>query len=528
MSLRDYLTILYQRKWVVLPIVVAVLAAALVYSALQTPSYRAQAQVLLSRQDASSALSGAAPANPEDAARESQTQADLARVPAVVRATLETAKVPISIGAFLDQSSVTSSPNSDLIEFTVNYRTPTGARRLVNAYAGEFVRYRKSLDTASLRRARRGVEERLNDLSAAGQESSAIYQKLASKSEELRVLLALQTSHAVVVRTASSASRTQPNVARNGFLAAIVGLMLGVGIALVWNAIDTRPRSALEIAANLELPLLGRLPEAPPNIRKKNRLVMLAEPDGAAAEPFRMLRANLDLVGVDKQFRSIMVVSATQEEGKSTTIANLAVTAARAGRRVVLMDLDLRRGDLDDLFGVADSPGITDVVLGELSLAEARVSIDVHPEEAASEPDRRSRTAKGSSGSLHVLPVGTPPPDPGDFVLSETVAGMARQLAYGVDLVLVDAPPLLQTGDAMAISRLVDAVAVVVKLGIGRSALDELGRTLQPLPAAKLGVVVTGDDFGQSQYAGYYGSIPRGEATSSKVGDVPPAGPAGQ
>src|SRR5207247_6981470 len=119
-----------------------------------------------------------------------------------------------------------------------------------------------------------------------------------------------------------------------------------------------RVRKAEEIAEQLGIPLLARLPQPSRGLRNKNRLAALEEPDGAAAEAFRMLRTNLDFVNIDRSAKTIMVTSAVESEGKSTTIANLAVTLARSGRRVVLVDLDLRRPYLDRFFGLGGRPGV--------------------------------------------------------------------------------------------------------------------------------------------------------------------------
>ena len=106
-------------------------------------------------------------------------------------------------------------------------------------------------------------------------------------------------------------------------------------------------RSPEEIGDALGVPLLAHVPGPPRRLRGKDRLVMLAEPEAPEAEAVRMLRTNLDFVNLERRAKRIMVTSAVDGEGKSTTAANLAVTLARGGRRVVLVDLDLRRPSLD-------------------------------------------------------------------------------------------------------------------------------------------------------------------------------------
>jgi tyrosine-protein kinase len=508
LSLRDYLQILWRCRWLVIAVIVAVPAGAVVYSLQQAPAYRADAEVLLSHQDVAAALSGTPDTRlSQDADRDARTQSQLARVPAVATAAIEAAGVPMSLGAFFKDSSVTSSPNSDLLEFRVEHRTRTGAERLVNAYARAFVRYREALDTTSLRRAQREVAGRLHRLAASGDRRTALYRNLAAKHEELRVLRTLQTSRAAVVQSADSAAKVRPKPVRNGILGFVLALILGGILAFLWDALSARVRSAPEIAEHLQLPLLARLPKPARRLRKQNQLVMLAEPHDAAAEAFRVLRTNLDLVNVDRGARTIMVVSAVEGEGKSTTIANLAVAAARAGRHVVLVDLDLRRGDIDQLFGVANWPGITDVAYGKLGLTDALVPIDVNPGWHAQPITIPAIAVREPTGSLQILPAGQLPSEAGDFVVSDTTAEILAELRQAADLIVIDAPPLLQAGDAMAISARVDGVVIVAQLDVRRSTLDELSRTLEQSTADKLGLIVTGDKLDQSHYGGYYGSM---------------------
>src|SRR5207248_1374590 len=146
--------------------------------------------------------------------------------------------------------------------------------------------------------------------------------------------------------------------------------VLGIGLAFLWEALDTRVRSAEEIDERLKLPLLGRLPEPAKRLRMENRLAMVDEPTSAGAEAFRMLRTNVDFANLERGAKTIMVTSAVEGEGKSTTAANLAVAFARSGKRVVLIDLDLRRPFVDKFFTANGHPGVTQVALGMASLEE--------------------------------------------------------------------------------------------------------------------------------------------------------------
>jgi Mrp family chromosome partitioning ATPase len=139
--------------------------------------------------------------------------------------------------------------------------------------------------------------------------------------------------------------------------------------------LDSRIHTAGEVSDRLGLPLLARLPEPSRNLRRGNDLVMVQEPTSHEAEPYRVLLSNLEFVSHEVKPRSIMVTSAREGEGKSTTAANLAVTLARTGKRVALVDLDLRRPFLHEFFHVPPEAGLTTMAVGRASLQDALVPV---------------------------------------------------------------------------------------------------------------------------------------------------------
>jgi capsular exopolysaccharide synthesis family protein len=218
---------------------------------------------------------------------------------------------------------------------------------------------------------------------------------------------------------------------------------------------------------------------------------MMARPATPEAESFRLLRANLELANLDLHARTIMVTSASQKEGKTTTIANLAVALASAGRRVALLDLDLRDPGLGRIFGLQMRAGVTQVVLGDVPLADALTRIPLTSAEIG--PSGR---APFTAGTLDVLPAGSIPPNPAEVAASAAVADILRELAESHDVVLADAPPLLVVSDAVTLGARVDAVVVVIRLNVtDRDTLDQLARALNSVPSAKLGYVLTGAEM---------------------------------
>jgi polysaccharide biosynthesis transport protein len=247
------------------------------------------------------------------------------------------------------------------------------------------------------------------------------------------------------------------------------------------------------------MPLLARIPEPAKKLQRTHRLVTVAEPDSPQADAFRILRMNLAFANHDRGARTIMVTSAVQEEGKSTTVANLAVALARAGNSVALVDLDLRRPFIDRFFGLEGRPGLTEVALGQVELDKALTKLALMPAKQFAQRNGTNGGSNGSNGELnevpafvHVLTSGMPPPEPGEVVGWPSVADVLSSLSARMNYVLVDTPPMLVVGDALTLSESVDALVIVCRSSIVRRPLvTELRRQLMSTPILKLGFVVT-------------------------------------
>src|SRR4051812_38914399 len=283
-TLADYLAVLRRRKWIVLSAVVLVPLAALLFSLTQVSLYEASAEVLLSRENLAATLTGVDdPLLTQQPDRIAVTQAQLARVPAVVAPTLSAAGVGgRSVKSFLDRSEVSTRTNSDILVFSVTDRDPALAVRLATAYARQFSAYRRKLDTAPIVSAREEVRARLQQLETDGDTSSALYRSLVGKEQQLATMEALRTSNASVVRSATDTERVQPRFVRNGVLSVVLGLLLGIASAFLWEALDTRLRSADDIAKRLGLPLLGRLSEPARRLRSNERVRLVGGAGGDA------------------------------------------------------------------------------------------------------------------------------------------------------------------------------------------------------------------------------------------------------
>ncbi len=487
-TLADYLAIFRRYKWLIIVTAVVVPLAAYGVSTQQAKVFGSTAEVLLSRQDLGSILTGIPTTSDiTEPERHARTQAELARTPTVARIALRRAQVTsLTPEEFLDSSSVTPRENTDLLTFAVRDLDPDEAVLLATAYAKAFTTYKLRMDTTALSRARKDLQRRLVELQNAGNANTDTYRQLLQKAQDLRTLELLQAP-ASVVRPAVTAVQVEPRPLRNAVLGLMLGLMLGLGAALLLAAFDRRIRDAEGVERELGVPLLARVPG--PTKRGDSLLILERRPD-EVTEAVSRLRTNFDFANSQLQANLILVTSASAGEGKSTTVANLAIALARTGRHVVLVDLDVRRPAIARLFRIPDGVGVTDVATGRAELEAVLNRVDHNPVRSWI---AGRQTTDATTGALEVITVGRTSIDPAGFVETHGLTNTLDRLRSRADIVLLDASPILTTGDAMALTGKVDAILLVNRLGtLTRQALQDLRRALQRSPAPTLGFVATG------------------------------------
>lgn len=510
-----------RRRWKILVGAALLVPVVATLFAVARPNvYEARSSVLIARQSLANQLTGTVDIGLQQQSFDQvlQTQAKLARTATVVEATLGTAAgTGQDPEGFRDDSSVVVAANSDLLNFSVRSRDPGLAQELSIAYAQAYVAYRTKLDSVALERARDDLQDAIGAARKQGRSGANLVSRLAASMQDLETRMALQSSNAQVVERAQAATKIAPRPKRDAAIGLLVGILLG--LVLIWarETFDTRVRSGDETEAILRAPVLGRVREPSSDTEA---LTMLSDPHGATAEAFRVLRANLTFGVRARDAKVVAVTSSMQGEGKSTTIANLAIAAAMSGKTVALVDIDLRRPRVAQLFGVPAHPGVTDIGLGDALVGDARNAIQLPV----------SSNIRG--GVLHVIPAGAVPPDPGEFVTAPAIGRMMEALRNEYDMVFVDGPPA-GLSDTSAVLGYSDAVFVCVRLGlVKRPMLREIKKRLDQFTVPLLGVVVTNAAADETaSYYGYgvydveYGVPADAETTGVKRADALPAEP---
>lgn len=286
---------------------------------------------------------------------------------------------------------------------------------------------------------------------------------------------------------------SSPNVSRNLILGALLGLVLGLGIALLRHVLDTRVRSEQDLRGVTDRPMLGvigfdtKVPDHP--------VILRDEPLGAAAEAIRRLRTNFQFLDFGERPRSIVITSSVPGEGKSTTSLNLAVALADAGSRVILVDADLRRPSVATSLGLEGQVGLTTVLIGKAETSDVVQHL--------------------ADTTLDVLPSGRIPPNPSELLGSKAMERLLAELTAAYDVVLLDTPPLLPVTDAAVLGNLTGGALLVVGADrVHRPQLREAMANLTTAGAHLHGMVLNRI---ARQEAGYYtydsGYAPREDST---------------
>ncbi|MBU3701264.1 MAG: polysaccharide biosynthesis tyrosine autokinase [Acidimicrobiia bacterium] len=433
-------------------------------------------------------------------------------------------KVNEQLGEDVDQvSSVTFSGvgQTDLIQITVVSPSPEVAAEAANTYAAVYVTQRKEqLRSSFVARSEellvkvRELETQIKDVDARlannrlpaleadtlrAQRAALVAQQtdLRSLSTQFEVEAASRSGNVEVANEAVVPTEPfEPTPVRDAALAGILALIFAAGVALLIDRLDNKIHSPEDIEEMaVDVPVIGTIPtNRDAHKRHRRELVAL---DSVDAEAYRALRTNIRFSAIGQKRTRILVTSAIPGEGKTTVVGNLAVVLAQSGLKVVIVSADLRKPQLEEIFGLSmPAEGLTGVLLGDTALVDVLLPIPLPSVDRA-----------------YLVPSGQSPQNPAELLGSERMSTVLDRIeSAGADFILLDTPPVLPVADALAMAQMVDGVIVLAKVGSTTKpqlteVLDRLAQVNAPIIGIVLNEVSESRRYGP--YRGRYGRYGR-------------------
>jgi len=336
-----------------------------------------------------------------------------------------------------------------------------------------------------------------------------LYAALKQKHQEFLVRGAERIEEVSIIEPAlpPGAPKSAPKGEINFALGALIGMFLGVVLAFVKESFDTSIGTIEDVEEFLKVPVLGVIPqvdekEVEQTIRKVfpetidrealallSRISPLFDLKGVVAEGYRSLKVNLQFACLNRTVKSLAFASAGLGEGKTTTVLNLAITIAQDGRRVLLVDADLRKPAIHSRLGIRREPGLSDVLMGTAQWQDVvQTATDLMLGKLGFD---QILSAPGVD-NLSVITSGLLPPNPSEFFNAQRFADLIDALEASYDLVILDCPPILPVADALLIGPRVDGVVLVYQVGkVGRTPLQRAKSLLDHAHANLVGVVLS-------------------------------------
>ncbi len=477
---------LLRRRWYVI-VICAVVAPAIAYyiSAQKPKQYQSTAKLLFRESSTAASLTDAALTNPD---RVAATNGDLLQLPEVAQRTSQALGGELTPGQISSRVTTGSTLDSDVYSVEATDHDPAMATRLANTYAERFVAVRRVARKTEISTTIRALRLRID--STKDPKTDSARESLDALKNQLDDLLVAQQFDDGGVEVAQSAtvptSPTSPHPRKDAMIGLGLGLLLGLLLAGLLETLDPRLRSADNVAAVFTHPVLGTIPESR-HLRQRGGHLEAGE-----LEAFRMLRAHLLYFTDDRRLSTVLITSSNLSEGKSTVAWNLAVAAADAGVRTLLVEGDLRRPVFAERYGFDADQGLSDVLTGESTLDDAVVSVAIEHAEPV---------AGAHAHTLDVVFAGAPLYNPVEGLESGQADAFFTSAREQYDLVVVDSPPVTAVPDAIPLLHQVDGVVIVVRAGTAtRPAAERLQSQLSNLGAHVAGIVINGSTPKEQNY----------------------------
>lgn len=314
-----------------------------------------------------------------------------------------------------------------------------------------------------------------------------LYDLVLKRLKDIELSGLLRTSNVRVLDAARpNLVPIRPMLSRALTLAALVGLLVGLGLALLLDLMDNSIFNQTDVEQRIGVPFLGMVPVIPEHKEMVRRDLYIHEhPKSSVAECCRAIRTNLLFMSPEKSFRTLLVTSTSPQEGKSTSVINFGVAMAQSGNRVLLLDTDMRRPRLHKVFQVPNDVGISSLVVGQGKLEDAVKTTEIP--------------------GLYVMPCGPIPPNPAELLHTKAFAELLANASRQFDRVILDSPPIHPVADAVVLSTQVDGVVLVFKAGLtSRTLAKRAVRALRDVKARLYGAILNSIDLDDPKYGGYY------------------------
>jgi capsular exopolysaccharide synthesis family protein len=512
------LRVLRRRAGLIVLCTLLTAAAAFGFSKQQTKQYTATASLVFEDSNQIPQILFGHSGGSEDTPARQSTRVKLLELgPAATRTAKKLGRVDVAEV----KRSVSISPQgeSNVVDIRATTTSAGLSARIANVYAKQFIAARTRSSRRSAAQVRKLIERQYSALSP---EERAEPQGLAllNQIQSLAVSSRLSSSEAQLAHSASAPiSPSSPKVARNTVLGGLLGLLLGLGLAFLFERLNRQLRDPEEAREAFGLPVLGTVPESKA-IMASNEGSAAAELPFVENEAFRMLRASLRYFNVDEDLRTVLVTSYRAGAGKTTIAWNLARVGA-SGSRAIVVETDLRNPTLARQHGLEPGPGLAEVLTRQVGLDAAiqfkRVAAGVGPN-GAEEP------------TLHAITAGALPPNPAELLESRAMDELLSQLEERYELIVIDTAPIGVISDCFPLLRRVDGVVAVARMGKStRESAGKVREQLERLDAPTLGVVANGlrlgrrgqGRYGYRYYGDYYGEP--AERAGAQTAQPPPA-----
>jgi capsular exopolysaccharide synthesis family protein len=490
-DLSRYIAVLRARRWTIGASILLVLVAALLLSLAQSPVYQSTATILVKPITTSAQLG-----QPAVDLVSLQTEAEIVQSAEVASRAAKQFAPTADPEGLLEPLEVQIPENTQVLEVTFSDPDPLRAQRGAAAFAQGYLDYkteeaRNAIDElkqpilAKIRELTRQLEDLDRD---SGADQDVLTGELAVQRSQLAPLNSVVIDPGDVIEPpVLPSSPSSPNFAVNLALALMVGLALGVGTAFLRERLEDRLEGREDLEARAGAPVLAVIPKVPGWKKGDPEMtVALQEPKSAAAEAYRTLRTGFLFLDRQRDATTAMFVSAVSGEGKTTTVANLGVVLAQAGKQVILVSADLRKPRLHRFFKLRNRVGLVNCLSGEAALGEALANSGVE--------------------NLRVLPSGPIPTAPAELLGSEAMGEVLHELRGLADFVLVDTPAVLAVTDALTLAPLTDAVLYVADAqSTTRGAVAHARTQLEQVGAGIGAAVLNGFDPSRARSYPYYG-----------------------